>query len=81
MTVCSIDLRVGGTTHGLRTEDGNRVLVSWNPTWRSSADPDRRDVAVRGLPDAQASRRLELHEADGVTTLTINLAFRDQAWP
>jgi len=50
------------------------MLVSWNLLGGRAADPDRRDVAVRGWPDAQAVETVELHEADGVTTLTINLA-------
>jgi len=45
-------------------------------------EPPTRTVATwlfEGWPDAQAVETVELHEADGVTTLTINLAFRDQA--
>jgi hypothetical protein len=31
------------------------------------------------LPDAWADETVELHETDGVTTLTMTLAFRDKA--
>ena len=48
VTVCSIDLRVGGNYHYVMvTDDGNRVLVSWNLLGGRAADPDRPDVAVR----------------------------------
>ena len=32
-----------------------------------------------GWPDAEAVETEELHETDGVTKLTVTLAFRDQA--
>ena len=32
-----------------------------------------------GWPDAEAVETLDLQETDGVTTVTMNLAFRDQA--
>ncbi|HEY4992026.1 MAG TPA: SRPBCC domain-containing protein [Nakamurella sp.] len=32
-----------------------------------------------GWPDAEAVETMELHETDGVTTLTMRLAFRDKA--
>jgi hypothetical protein len=32
-----------------------------------------------GWPDAEAVETIELHERDGVTTLTLRLAFTDQA--
>jgi uncharacterized protein YndB with AHSA1/START domain len=45
-------------------------------------EPPTRTVATwlfEGWPDAHAVETTELHETDGVTTLTITLAFRDQA--
>jgi hypothetical protein len=32
-----------------------------------------------GWPDAEAVETMQLHETDGVTTLTARLAFRDKA--
>jgi len=80
MTVCSIDLRVGGDYHMVfETEDGTEC--SFRGTYLE-VEPPTWTVATwlfEGWPDAQAVETVELHEADGVTTLTINLAFRDQA--
>jgi uncharacterized protein YndB with AHSA1/START domain len=45
-------------------------------------EPPIRTVATwlfEGWPDAEAVESVDLHEADGVTTLTMKLAFRDQA--
>jgi uncharacterized protein YndB with AHSA1/START domain len=44
--------------------------------------PPTRTVATwlfEGWPDAHAVETTELHETDAVTTMTITLAFRDQA--
>lgn len=80
VTVCSIDLRVGGNYHFVFvTDDGTEC--SFRGTYLE-VEPPTRTVATwlfEGWPDAQAVETVELHEADGVTTLTINLAFRDQA--
>ncbi len=35
--------------------------------------------SFEGWPDAEAIETIELHETNGVTTLTNRLAFRDQA--
>jgi len=57
------------------TEDGTECLVSWNLLGGRAADPDRRDVAVRGLArrpgrrDGRTARALTARDA-----LTINLA-------
>jgi uncharacterized protein YndB with AHSA1/START domain len=45
-------------------------------------EPPTRTVATwlfEGWPDAHAVETVELHETDGVTTLTTKMAFRDQA--
>jgi uncharacterized protein YndB with AHSA1/START domain len=45
-------------------------------------EPPTRTVATwlfEGWPDADAVESVDLHETDGVTTLTMRLAFRDKA--
>jgi hypothetical protein len=45
-------------------------------------EPPTRTVATwlfEGWPDAEAVESVDLHEKDGVTTLTTLLAFRDRA--
>jgi uncharacterized protein YndB with AHSA1/START domain len=80
MTVCSIDLRVGGTYHQVFvTEDGTEC--SFRGTYLE-VEPPTRTVETwlfEGWPEAEAIETVELHETDGVTTLTMRLAFRDQA--
>jgi uncharacterized protein YndB with AHSA1/START domain len=80
VTECSIDLRVGGSYHIVFvTPDGKEC--SFRGTYLE-IEPPTRTVATwlfEGWPDAHAVETTELREADGVTTLTMNLAFRDQA--
>jgi uncharacterized protein YndB with AHSA1/START domain len=80
VTECSIDLRVGGSYHiVLVTEDGREC--SFRGTYLE-VEPPTRTVATwlfEGWPDAHAVDTVELHETDGVTTLTMTLAFRDRA--
>jgi uncharacterized protein YndB with AHSA1/START domain len=80
VTECSIDLRVGGTYHqAFVTEDGKEC--SFRGTYLE-LEPPIRTVATwlfEGWPDAEAVETVELHETDGVTKLTMKLAFRDQA--
>ena len=80
MTVCSIDLRVGGDYHQVFvTEDGTEC--SFRGTYLE-VEPPTRTVETwlfEGWPDAEAVETVELHETDGVTTLTLTLAFRDKA--
>jgi uncharacterized protein YndB with AHSA1/START domain len=80
VTECSIDLRVGGDYHIVFvTPDGTEC--SFRGTY-SEVEPPTRTVATwlfEGWPDAHAVETTELHETDGVTTLTTMLAFRDQA--
>jgi uncharacterized protein YndB with AHSA1/START domain len=80
MTVCSIDLRVGGNYHMVFvTEDGTEC--SFRGTYLEIEPPTRtvETWLFEGWPDAEAVETVELHETDGVTTLRITLAFRDQA--
>jgi uncharacterized protein YndB with AHSA1/START domain len=80
MTVCSIDLRVGGNYHYVMvTPDG--IECSFRGTFLEIQPPTRSVQTWRfeGWPDAEAVESMDLHETDGVTTLTYRLAFRDQA--
>ena len=80
VTVCSIDLRVGGSYHIVSvTEEGREC--SFRGTY-SEVEPPTRTVATwlfEGWPDAEAVETVELREKDGVTTLTMTLVFADQA--
>jgi uncharacterized protein YndB with AHSA1/START domain len=77
---CSIDLRVGGSYHIVFvTEDG--AECSFRGTYLE-VEPPTRIVTTwlfEGWPDADAVESVDLHETSGVTTLTMKLAFRDQA--
>ena len=79
-TACSIDLRVGGDYHmAFVTEDG--AECSFRGTYLE-IDPPTRTVATwlfEGWPDAHAVETMELREADGVTTMTSTMSFRDKA--
>jgi uncharacterized protein YndB with AHSA1/START domain len=79
VTVCSIDLRVGGNYHfNFVTSDG--VECSFRGTY-SEVEPPTRTVATwlfGGWPDAEAVETMALHEADGLTRLTWTMAFRDK---
>ena len=78
--MCSIDLRVGGDYHIVFvTDDGTEC--SFRGTYLE-VEPPTRTVETwlfEGWPDAEAVETVELHEADGVTKLTIKLVFRDKA--
>jgi uncharacterized protein YndB with AHSA1/START domain len=80
MTECSIDLRVGGNYHSsFVTGDG--TVFRFSGTYLE-VEPPIRTVETwlfEGWPDAEAVETMELHEIDGVTTLTWRLAFRDKA--
>ena len=80
MTKCSIDLRVGGEYHQVFVaEDGTEC--SFRGTYLE-IEPPTRTVATwlfEGWPDAEAVETVDLHETDGVTTLTTRMTFRDKA--
>ena len=80
MTVCSIDLRVGGNYHMVFvTEDGTEC--SFRGTYLEVEPPTRiiDTWLFEGWPDAEAVETVDLHETDGVTKMTNKLAFRDKA--
>jgi uncharacterized protein YndB with AHSA1/START domain len=80
MTECSIDLRVGGKYHQVfLAEDGTEC--SFRGTYLE-VEPPTRTVETwlfEGWPDVEAVESVDLHETDGVTTLTMTMTFRDQA--
>jgi uncharacterized protein YndB with AHSA1/START domain len=80
VTECSIDLRVGGTYHIVFvTEDGTEC--SFRGTYLE-VDAPTRTVATwmfEGWPGVEAVETEDLEETNGVTKLTMRLAFRDQA--
>jgi len=79
MTECSIHLRVGGTyRYSFVTEDGTEC--SFRGTYLE-VEPPVRTVETwlfEGWPDAEAVETWQLHETDGVTTVTMRLTFRDK---
>jgi uncharacterized protein YndB with AHSA1/START domain len=80
MTVCSIDLRVGGNYHFVFvTDDGTEC--SFRGSYLEVESPTRivDTWLFDGWPDAPAVESMDLHETDGVTKLTNKLAFRDRA--
>jgi uncharacterized protein YndB with AHSA1/START domain len=80
MTVCDIDLRVGGNYHSVFvTKDGTEC--SFRGTYLEIEPPTRivDSWLFEGWPDAWAVETVELQETDGVTRFTNTLAFRDQA--
>ena len=80
VTVCSIDLRVGGDYHFVFvTDDGYEC--SFRGTYLEIEPPTRTVETWHfdGWPDAEAVETIELHETDGVTRVTWRLAFRDEA--
>jgi uncharacterized protein YndB with AHSA1/START domain len=80
VTVCSIDLRVGGKYHIVMvTDDGTEC--SFRGTYLEVEPPTRtvQTWLFDGWPGVEAIESVELREADGVTKLTHRLAFRDKA--
>ncbi len=80
VTLCSMDLRVGGDYHTVFvTPDGKEC--SFRGTYLQVERPARivQTWLFEGWPDAWADETDELKEADGVTTLTVTMAFRDKA--
>jgi uncharacterized protein YndB with AHSA1/START domain len=80
VTECSIDLRVGGDYHYVFV-DPDGTVCSFRGTFLELEPPTRivDTWLFEGWPDADAVESVDLHEADGVTTLTMTLAFRDPA--
>jgi uncharacterized protein YndB with AHSA1/START domain len=80
VTECSIDLRVGGDYH-IVFVTGDGTECSFRGTYLE-VEPPTRTVATwlfEGWPDADAVESVDLHETNGVTKLTMKLAFHDKA--
>ena len=80
VTVCAIDLRVGGEYHYVFvTDDGTEM--SFRGTFLEVEPPNRTVETWRfdGWPDVEAVETMELRESEGRTSLTYTLAFSDQA--
>jgi uncharacterized protein YndB with AHSA1/START domain len=79
VTVCTIDLRVGGDYHYVFvTDDG--IECSFRGTFLE-VEPPIRTVETwlfEGWPNAPAGESFDLRETNGVTKLTHRLAFRDK---
>lgn len=80
LEVCDIDLRAGGKYRMVGVfADGNRC--SFHGTYLEVERPIR-TVATwvfDGRPHDEAVETVELHEENGVTTMTIRAAFKDQS--
>ena len=80
VTECSIDLRVGGSYRIVCvTPDGQEC--AFRGAYLEVERPTR-TVATwlfEGWPDAEAVESTDLHESDGVTTLTMKMGFSDKA--
>ena len=80
VTECSIDLRVGGDYHIVFvTPEGKEC--SFRGTYLEVEPPTRTVATWRfdGWPDAEAVETVQLEETEGVTKLTVLMAFRDEA--
>ena len=80
MKECSIDLRVGGSYHLVFVTPGGREM-SFRGTYLEVEPPTRtvETWVFEGRPHLEVVETVELHEADGVTKLTIRLTYRDKA--
>ena len=80
LTVCSIDLRVGGQYHMAFVTNDN-MECSFRGTYLEIERPTRivDTWLFEGWPDAEAVETVDLFEVDGGTRVRMNMAFRDQA--
>ena len=80
VTVCDIDLRVGGDYHIVMVT-GDGTECSFRGTYLE-VEPPTRTVETwifDGWPDTEAVETMALQDVDGVTKLTYSLVFRDKA--
>lgn len=80
VTVCSIDLRVGGSYHFVMVTDDD-IECSFRGTYLEVDRPNRTVAtwAFEGWPGVEAIETIELRTNGVVTNLTWRLLFRDQA--
>jgi len=77
---CSFDTRVGGDYHYVFVADDGRDM-SFHGTFLEVQPPTHivDTWLYDGWPEVKAVETIDLHEADGVTTVKWRLAFSDQA--
>jgi uncharacterized protein YndB with AHSA1/START domain len=80
VTVCEIDLRVGGDYHLVFVTDKGQEM-SFRGTYLEVEPPTRtvQTWIYDGWPDSEALESMELREIDGGTMMTWRLRFADQA--
>jgi uncharacterized protein YndB with AHSA1/START domain len=80
VTVCEIDLRVGGDYHLVFVTDKGQEM-SFRGTYLEVEPPTRtvQTWIYDGWPDSEALESMELREIDGGTMMTWRLKFADQA--
>jgi uncharacterized protein YndB with AHSA1/START domain len=80
MKECSIDLRVGGNYHQVFVT-GDGTECSFRGTYLEIEPPTRtvETYVFGGRPHLDAVETVELHEAGGVTKMTIRTTYRDKA--
>ncbi len=80
LEVCEIDLRVGGEYRYVGVFD-NGAKCSFHGIFLEVERPLRtvETWVFDGWPDVEAVETVALHEQDGVTTMTVLLAFKDQS--
>ena len=78
LTVCDIDLRVGGDWRYAMDMDG--AELGWHGTYQAIDEPRRlvSSEVFEGYPDGEAVDTLTLDEADGTTTLTVVVQHRSK---
>lgn len=76
LTVCDIDLRVGGDWRYVMTMNG--AELGWHGTYREIDEPDRlvSSEVFEGFPDGEAVNTLTLTEVRATTTLTVLVQHR-----
>jgi uncharacterized protein YndB with AHSA1/START domain len=80
VTVCEIDLRVGGDYHLVVVTDEGQEM-SFRGTYLEIEPPTRtvQTWIYDGWPDSEALESMELREIEGGTMMTWRLRFADQA--
>jgi len=78
VTVCDIDLRVGGAWRWVVTRNG--MEVAFSGVFRQIDPPRRlqRTEVFEAMPGAESLVTLTFNEKDGQTTLTLNMLFKSK---
>lgn len=80
MTVCEVDLRVGGAYRYV-LEDADGQIYAWHGTYREIRAPERLvfTEVFEGFPDAEAVNTAIYREEGGRTTLTTTVLHQSMA--